>query len=511
MNPEPRNRVLTEQIAVSKVINLVGQKHDCLSSPSTVSDKVSFLVALESFRGLFVRQHDESAIVKYVLQMEDTLIRMRNPANWYLRYKTISKIPALWGRDFNQYMCCKNDMVTLGTMMFERESMRFQELKCILLMSSVGQLYLYEWESDGLSMVAQDLCELAERGLCRCESVYRFPGAPQITTDPKDIVDAFVAANQSSGRDVSMIAAKHAGRHVFLKTPGRDIECVQLSGNNVQLRRVCPYSDMTNLQFLQFKSYVQDTLCCPWHPLGNVGDHRDGIFQARSLLLTDTFGVVYAMPLLTCRVIRLADDMRMLFRIGLAKSIDIIRFDRNERGQMRLENDVTCPHWNRYPLRSLIENGRPPSADDLTNRLECIFYQTLHDMRPTPKMLDPIPAEDLQCGLKQVMTLGDVTVESLASFFKNGPWSEEDMKLVYGKNFRCPLRRDEPQNPPDGDSTAQGRGAVSDTQGEWDVDDVAKTFSEKDVHIARIGAAFAFAATRRGRPVPPIPPAPSFT
>ncbi|AFK83996.1 B150 [miniopterid betaherpesvirus 1] len=408
-----------------------------------VSKEVLYVTALESLRGLFEKQHDPAAVRAYVCEKEGMMIRMRNPGSWYLMLRPGTKVPQTNGRDFNRYLCCRESMVVLGIMVLRSgPGLVFEELPCIMLLSSSGCVFIYDWETDGLMPAVPDIARLADQGLCRCESAYRLVGLRRITEHPKDVVQDLLDADGSGGRAIARVAAGHAGRDVLLETPRQKTQCLKLAGTPTELRNVSPFALMTDVEMANLRRYLYKTMCCPWYALGNVGRYNSrGTFESGLLIIVDAFGALYAMKLDTCRVMRVADHLNMFFAIGLGKIVDMVRFDRNDRGQMRLEPRVMCPHGDVRRSRATNAKDRAVTQKDLRAHLDWMLQLPMMKNcvdRRWENIVDTVSAIYLECQLEQVIVPGVAEIEDNL-LGGDDLWMEEDIEMTRGKNFRCPL------------------------------------------------------------------------
>lgn len=106
-------------------------------------------------------------------------------------------------------------------------------------------------------------------------------------------------------------------------------------------------------------------LCCLHRVIGVLGNKEDTTFTVRLYIVVARDGSVYGYDMSLNRVSRLAESLRMFFRIGGRKSVYNFRFSRGNHGIRRLERFPVCPHMMKTVKRvlddgSVCESHREP-------------------------------------------------------------------------------------------------------------------------------------------------------
>lgn len=413
------------------------------SGECVASKQEMFQACFRNLKEFFLRQNDLPALEQQVRRDEGDMIRLRNPHTWYLVVRSAEKIPPVRCRDFSRYLCCESRLVTLGVLAVRKAAGLLEEMPCAMLLSERSNVYVYDWLTDGMFLVAEGLRTLADRGLLDLEAVYRHAATPLATKEPSYLVAPMLSLCDDVG-GLMEFARRMNGDDVWLRTPGRLSYSLKLLGSVENLRKLSPYAFMTEEQLQGYLEYVTVTIRCPWHVLGAVGLYTArGVFVTNNLVLSDVFGRIYATNGTDGEIYRAADNIKMFFKIGLRKR-DNKRFDRNYRGQERLEQKTICSHgrWDDdRDLQYMIERGLrlTPSS------MEGAYKHTLrHALDPHSgvhwECLDEISEEDLLCQRKQRIAKQHGSLEAPARIM-DGLWIEKDVDDPRAKTFRCPTAK----------------------------------------------------------------------
>lgn len=408
------------------------------SLEKTVDQETLFRLALEGMRELFLAQNDMTRLSREVARLEDTLIRLRNPATWYLRVRRGEHVPQTRDRDFSAYVCCDSRMCVLGTLLAPRcDDGTLEPVPAALLLSSRGRVFVYDWDTDGMLLVAPSLSKFADRGLLLCETVYRHPSTERCTHEPADLIS--VLASCSDGAGLAAVCTTHRYREIVLKTPGRDTSLLRLLGSTDALMKHIPYCLLDQDGIDHFRKFISLTIRCPWYLVGATGrfHERDG-FVPDTLILTDMFGVIYGIEHHGRHVYRLADDINMFLRAGTLKRY-MSRFDRNYASEGRLEPLPSChhPHWGYGDgLDFLKARGHQIERRDMEAALRWALCRGIYT---TPAFgwenMDQIPLTELWHGMQQVIPPEDSPVKN-QDRVTPGPWERRTVDDPDARLFR---------------------------------------------------------------------------
>ncbi|AAK57029.1 T5 [Tupaiid betaherpesvirus 1] len=337
--------------------------------------RLAFQQTLENLQGLYLCHGSAELLRAYVTANDGLLLRLRNPATWYLMVTPSGAVFETRERqDFSRYLCCgqPEPLEMVGVLVIRLGEITYEMSTCAVYLGGYGRVYVYDWDTDGLFHVASSLRHLAGRGLRDCEPVYRHPLTPYLTTQPAELVRALLEAAASGPGAVAAVAAHYWGRNLVLRTPDREPSPLLLHGSARALSGAFPFVTMTAEAYRGFARYVSERLACPWYVLGAVGSYSsDGLFTARVVVILDVAGAVYGVRAADPRgLCRLADDLPMFFKIGLLKEAEVNRYDRNGRGEGRLEKVPRCFHGGEARRRALQERGRRLNQQDLRSALD---------------------------------------------------------------------------------------------------------------------------------------------
>lgn len=402
--------------------------------------KSLFQYAFQSLKEFFINQKDHFDLGGIVCAMSGTALRLRNPSTWYLIVRAAHAIPQLKERDFSRYVGRETYMCPLGVLAVRRDDGVLDQACCALLMDENSQIFVYDWQTDGLLYVAGSLVEFADRGLRDCEAVYRNPLSPYLTTRPEHIVQPLIrfAADPCQ---LMQFVKQYNGSDITVVTPDQPNEPLKLLGSVQELQMYLPYSLMDDTTFNEFVHYISVMLHCPWFMLGAVGRYSiRGEFIVSEPVVVDAFSVVYVFEQRK-GLYRIADDVSVLFRGGFHKRRNM-RFDRNLNSVCRVEKAVDCLSYLHSDYRSnfmLDLRGTAGDHIDMNRAFDWLLQNT--DYGNSWKCRDKIMASELNHDLYQTIPSNRVVLESRPETGW-GLWSDPtiyfDVELA---TFRCPMQQ----------------------------------------------------------------------
>lgn len=307
-----------------------------------------YMVTMRRMQAFFETPGDAESIKTLVsTQLRNRMIRLTNPDFWFWVICGESDVTQVRGRDFSAYLGDYDGGLVMIGLLAAQGLLKWgshyvmRETSCILLLSELGKVYVYDHQTDGLTLIAHSLLELAAIGLLRCEAVYRHPHTPLATTEPRDIVSTMIDAwEDQDALDVVRALGDHCHRDLVFNTPGGLTRALKIVTDMQSVCMYLPYAVMDEEDVRNLWGFIDCTVRCRWHVIGLTGTYDDKcLFISEEMVLLDSFGIVYAFDHCSLSVIRIADDVPMLLRIGMRKLSDA-RFDRNYRGQARLERRV---------------------------------------------------------------------------------------------------------------------------------------------------------------------------
>lgn len=310
-----------------------------------------FVAVLRDFRTLYAALANPEEIPEAIRQLSDRALTLRFPEHWYLLPRSVEDIRVLRGIDLRAYICCdvavasNAELIPLGACAARSPDLHYRETPCAMLMDTEGRFFLYDAETEGLFLAAENLAELASKGLSACEPVYRDGGAAIPLPRPRAVVKKILSACVIGLDSVNAAVATVRGTAIVLYDRASGSERILQIFDASELRCKPPFSELDDESCGAMMDYVEFRLAEEWIVLGGIGTYgKSGglAFTVDIVVLLGVTGAVYGFGLEDNDVYRLADDLPTLLRRGVSPEPN--RFDREALGELRLERRPLCPH-----------------------------------------------------------------------------------------------------------------------------------------------------------------------
>ncbi|CCE56969.1 m140 protein [Murid betaherpesvirus 1] len=313
-------------------------------APYRHATRSSFLRVMLAFRDFYRHQSNRGELASLVERRAGERLPLGIPHNWFVELTPASRYEELKGVDINGIVCCDEPLTVVGRIVI-RNNDGYEDAGAALCLGAWTRVFVYEIQEDAMILVSPDLDKLARFGLLHCETLYRRPHLPQVTTTPHRLVVGLIMCQDDLDR-VSDYCQENSGRDVALYTPGFKYQPMKLLGGVRDAARYWPLDIMNPSNLKACLDEITGRLCCFWHAFAAVGAYAPaGVFSIHHLLVIDTFGAIYTLDMQREKFYRVADGITMLLRAGMAKAIAFgARFDRPARGEGRCEMRVICPH-----------------------------------------------------------------------------------------------------------------------------------------------------------------------
>ncbi|AFK83999.1 B153 [miniopterid betaherpesvirus 1] len=311
---------------------------------------------LTAWRDLFMVQGSCRGIRAYTRRCAGELLPLCIPSDWVLRVAVIQnfrywllfhakrEVPVWWQR-----ICCNERLEFIG--ICHRKSQYVEALiPFFMFMGRGGRLWCYSGRSHVLYLVALSIDELARRGLMHLEAIYEDPDCmPRITTQPESVVKVLIERCESVPsryRSLRPLFDSESLEMVFLHTPGEGERPLILYSEITDLARTLPFANMSGSPCEALGYYFGRRLACPWYMIGVIGDiTSSGTVHTDAVVVIDAFKALYAFDVADRELRRIADNVHMLLRIGLAKLYTPgRRFETRREQEGRLEAPPICVH-----------------------------------------------------------------------------------------------------------------------------------------------------------------------
>lgn len=311
--------------------------------PYRHATKSTFLKVMMGFKDFYKTQGDHDAIRDVVKNRAGDRLHLGIPHNWYLELTPSERYEKIKNVDLSGIVCCDEPLVVLGRIVV-RNGDEYEGTELAVCMGNWGRIYVYDIPEDAAVLVAVDLDKLARFGLIHCESIYRTVYVPNCTTVPHTIVAGLMMCHKAE--EVAAFCKQQHGTDVSLYTPGYKFLPMKLLGGFHEISKYFPFAAMDFCHVRYCYDAVTDRICCDWYAFAAIGHYAPAsMFNIEHVLLIDTFGVIHTLDVSRQQIYRLADDVNMLLKAGLCKSIAFgSRFDRADVGAKRCESRVICPH-----------------------------------------------------------------------------------------------------------------------------------------------------------------------
>lgn len=302
-----------------------------------------YVTVMRDFRLLHLAGPSAEKISAAVNQLTDKALALRFPENWYLLPQKPQDIRVLRGVDVSAYTCCETVMVPLGSCAARSPDLHFRETPCALLLDLSGRFFLYDAETDGVYRAAENIDQLARRGLSLCEPAYRDGGAGVPLPSPRGAVRKLISAATIGLEDTGVVVKSLSGTAIELTDPATGASTTfQLFGGE-ELKRKMPFAVVDAETYSLMVEYVSFRLAESWIVIGGLGEFdANATFWVSTVVILGTRGTVYGFCRYDNDVFRLADELPIFFKKGGV--VHTNRFDRGANGEVRLERTPTCPH-----------------------------------------------------------------------------------------------------------------------------------------------------------------------
>nr|CAI64574.1 r139 protein [Murid betaherpesvirus 2] len=407
-----------------------------------------FATVLRDFRTLYVALSNPNEIPERIRQLSGRALTLRFPEHWYLLPQPMNEIRVLFGVDLRAYICCDVavardvELIPLGACAARSPDLHYRETPCAILMDTEGRFFLYDAETEGLFLAAENLVELAHKGLSACEPAYRDGGAtislPRPRTAVKKILSACVIGLESVNAAVTSVR----GTAIVLCDRASGSERILQIFDASELRRKPPFSELDDESCGAMMDYVEFRLAEEWVVLGGIGtyDNSGGfVFMVDIVVLLGVTGAVYGFGVEENDVYRLADDLSTLLRRGISPEPN--RFDRDALGELRLERRALCPHE-----REGTRGDREPVVRQVARRdLRGWLRWQLRTGPDTDRCVQFAHLEEAKRQFRHPVSSLPVCVVTGESYQPKNESEQGYGVLAEGRrNFRCPRTRPDP-------------------------------------------------------------------
>ncbi|AAM00804.1 protein US26 [Panine betaherpesvirus 2] len=346
---------------------------------------------LRGLRKIFTCQDSRQEVRQLVRSYADMNISLPIPApnGWRLDFVEFQDIfgesavidgpDSPWGR----LICCEESLEPLGVLQYsssvlpvlrrprtssdEEDSededffLYVEEIespsraRLVLLLGRYETMWCLDREQQTLYYLAHSLDDFARHGLLHLEVIYADKmRTPLLTTQPDNMI-CDLRLHDHNINELQRVACRYRGECIPLRTPGEMTRPLMLCGHADNLKGVWPFICMETPQFHNLLKFFVDCLCCEAMVLGVVGESLpSGLFHAEFVLLADRGCVIFYFDVFRREMWRLANDIDMLFTVGLMKIYQAgRRFHFAVEDAERLEMPGRCPHenfpfWDRF-------------------------------------------------------------------------------------------------------------------------------------------------------------------
>lgn len=424
-------------LTVSKEI-VEGHERRCLSYRL-------FVAVLRDFRTLYAALANPDEIPHAVHQLSGRALTLRFPEHWYLLPQKTNEIRVLRGVNLRAYACCDgaDELFPLGPCAARSPDLHYRETPCALLMDAEGRFFLYDAETEGMFLAAENVAELASKGLSACEPAYRDGGATISLPRPRTTVKKIISACVIGLENVNAVVTAVRGTAINLRDRASGSERVLQIFDASELRHKPPFSRLDDDSCAAMMDFVEFRLVEEWIVVGGIGTYDDGgpVFTVEIVVLLGVTGAVYGFELEENDVYRMADDLTTLFKRGFSPEPN--RFDREALGELRLERRPLCPHE-----RGRLGGDRRSAVRSATRRdLRGWLRWKLRTGSGEAKCVELAHLEEAKRQLRHPVSGLPVCVVTGESYQPKKGLDEGYSVLAEGKrNFRYPRVRPEPTN-----------------------------------------------------------------
>ncbi|AEV80853.1 protein US26 [Aotine betaherpesvirus 1] len=354
---------------------------------------------LRSFRDFIISQDSRYDIRTLVCERHKKRVSTAIPAppGWRLHFAPYNAVFGNGDEDdtlplpWEPLMCCDNPLEVLGVLRYtepgtdaqgpqDSDEEDYDEVRPpgegpdgrpdrspVLLMGRYETIWCFDRVQTTLYNVASSFDSLARKGLLHLEILYRQPEMQsfQLTEYPGQIVSELLQASKESLSELRRTLCRHRWQMLSLRTPGEQTRLLQLCSCPFDVQAFWPFMCMDAESLEELFTTLAEQLCCRGLVLGTVGECLpSGVFHAEYVLLVDETGCVYYFSIIARELWKLADDLTMLFRIGLMKLYTKgTRFNTARGDAEQLEVPGRCPHqmhsmWDRYSHVEYLSGAR---------------------------------------------------------------------------------------------------------------------------------------------------------
>lgn len=314
-------------------------------APYCHTTRSAFLRVLSDFRDFFLLQDDLPGLRALVRRDAGRRLSLGIPHNWFLQLCPREQYAELRDHITGDLVCCDERLTLLGRCVVRLGADVYDGTGLAVFLGRQTRIYVYDLRDEATVLVAPDLDKLARFGIVGCEYLYRHHRTPRVTSTPTRLV-AGLLLRQNDASALSTFARDNRGRDVHLHTPGYRALPMKLLGSFEDLVDFWPFGAMRMAELRDCEAEITERLCCRWHLFAAVGFYDAGsAFNVLHVLTVDRFGALYTLDVTERDLYRVADDLEIFLRSGIAKTlVPPHRFDSGMRGVARVERPPICPH-----------------------------------------------------------------------------------------------------------------------------------------------------------------------
>lgn len=314
-------------------------------SPYRHATRSSFLRVMFAFKDFYRARGDHESIKKIVKSRAGDRLQLGIPYNLFVELTPKDLYPELKDINLSHIVCCDEPLTVLGRLVIRNHDGNFKNIGAALCIGARGRIYVYEISEDAAILVSPDLDKMARFGFIYCETLYRSDIMPQCTMTPNKVVAGLLMCGNDMNK-ISEFCTEHFGIDVVMYTPGFKFQPMKLVSGFNDITWYWPFNAMDPNEVQCYHDGITTRLCCQWKVFAIVGSYAPvSYYNVGYVMIVDTFGCIYAVDVMRQKLYRMADNMSMLFRMGLCKAIAFgARFDRNDKNAKRCESEPICPH-----------------------------------------------------------------------------------------------------------------------------------------------------------------------
>ncbi|AEV80897.1 tegument protein vICA [Saimiriine betaherpesvirus 4] len=325
---------------------------------------VRMAAATEEYRRIASFRGDFEALQRYLETESGSRILVSWPPGCFIQLRNLSGLGYFESRfedvcNKGLYVCCGEKLYPFGFVCHRTKQWRY---RFIVLLGETGSVYCYDYDEDGVFLVARDVEMLVSEGLRNVDGFYGFSDLvlPAIQCDEYIARLVEVQHNlQAFSRVVEDVGCR------MYKVTGHSVIDTHFAIYSTEGMTIQMLTDSTSdrdrlYMYVMSKSAAQ--IACICDIIGVLGSvSTENVFVVRLFILIDCFGVVYGYNDVFNSVSRLADSFEMFIRILGAKATRNYRYSSRKSAVMRLEKPPICFH--------LLQNILPESLLDAVDKV----------------------------------------------------------------------------------------------------------------------------------------------